>query len=132
MKGLWQAYAGLQQIIQLHEDGHPQHAHAYACQLSKTLHQVAIDQGGGDSAIHYLPEQDALGEPAWAGEESELAATQSYRKSLRELSVKGSTFVKDEEEADAPGVAPAPKLSPAQKKKLAEEKKEKEKADKKV
>jgi hypothetical protein len=127
MKGLWRAYAGLQQIIQLHEDGHAQHAHAYACQLSKTLHQVAIDQGGWDSAIHYLPEQDALGEPAWAGEESELAAIQSYRKSLRELSVKGSTVVKEEEEPEVPGVVPAPKLSAAQKKKLAEEKKKKQK-----
>ena len=129
MKGLWRAYAGLQQIIQLQEDGHGDHAHAYACQLSKTLHQVAIDQGGWDSAIHYLPEQDALGDLAWAGGEGELAAIHSYRKSLRELSLKAASAPREEEEPDAPAPPALPKLSPAQKKKLAEEKKKKEKED---
>ena len=65
MRGFWRCHSGLQEIIQLLSGGDSDKALAYACQLSKALHQVALDKGARDSAVLLLPEPDMLGEPAF-------------------------------------------------------------------
>ena len=88
MKGLWRCHAGLAEIIQMLMDGDEEHALAFACQMSKALHQVGLDKGSWDTALLMLPTPDALGEPSFGGEEQELAAIQSYRKAIRELKMR--------------------------------------------
>ena len=64
---------------------------AFACQVSKALHQVALDHGDWSNAIHLIPVPDVLSDPQFGGEEVEMKMVQSYRKAMRELEAHHST-----------------------------------------
>ena len=103
------------------------HAHAFAAQLAKALHQVAIDGGSWESASLMLPLPDAFQEPSFGGSERELAAVHSYRKAMKDLRSKharleGSDDTEDEETTTGPAASKAAKKKAAlAKKKAAEE-----------
>ena len=124
MRGLWRAHAGLQEIIQYLNDGDAEHALAYACQLSKALHQVGLDRGNWDTALLMIPTPDALSEPQFGGEEYELAAIQSYKKAIRELKARQlAGDHSDEDEDEDPN-----KTRKQKQKEKEKQKREKEKA----
>ena len=87
MRGLWRAHAGLQEIIQYLADGEHAQALVFACQMSKALHQVALERGSWEIVL-LIPMPDALSDPSFGGEEHELAAVRSYRRALRDLKSK--------------------------------------------
>ena len=118
MVGLWRCHAGLQEVIQLCADKQFAHAHAFAAQLAKALHQVAIDGGSWESASLMLPLPDALQEPSFGGSERELAAVHSYRKAMKDLRSKHAKLEGDEDTEDDEGTT-GPAASKGAKKKAA-------------
>ena len=67
------------------------HATAFACQLSKALHQVALDQGDWSNALPMIPVADLLAAPQFGGDEVEMQMIHSYKKAMKELKTKHST-----------------------------------------
>ena len=90
MKGLWRCHAGLQEIIWYALEGNHMQSIAYACQLSKAIHQVAIDNGDWSNALLLIPTPDALGEPSFGGEEEEMHMVQGWRRAMRDLKARQS------------------------------------------
>ena len=78
----------LMETVQGLATGDTLHAQAYVIQCAKALHQVALDQGSWANAQLLIPTPDPLGRAQFGGEETELAAVQRHRKSLRELNQK--------------------------------------------
>ena len=105
MVGLWRCHLLLQEVLQLQMADDHLHATALVCQISKALHQVAVDKGDWDTAQLLIPLPDALTEAPFGGDEEELELVHSYKKSLRELKSKVSNRVEeggDEGAGDAP------------------------------
>jgi len=90
MTGLWRCHLILQEIIQLQMADDHVHATALTCQLSKALHQVAVDHGNWETALLLIPLPDAIGDTPFGGDEEELESIHAYMKSLRELKIKAS------------------------------------------
>jgi len=90
MNGLWRCHLILQEIIQLQLADDHIHATALTCQLSKALHQVAVDHGNWETALLLIPLPDAVGDTPFGGDEEELESIHAYMKSLRELKLKVS------------------------------------------
>ena len=85
MVGLWRCHLGLQQGIQLLLDKDGPHGVAFLIQLSKAVHQVALDNGSWENAQHLLPCPDSLEDPTFGGLEHEMLRVQRYRKATKEL-----------------------------------------------
>jgi hypothetical protein len=62
------------------------HGPAFAIQLAKCLHQLALDKGDWQNGLLLLPAPDALSAPSLGGEEAELAVIQSYREAFKRKS----------------------------------------------
>ena len=90
MKGLWRCHIGFQEIIWMLLEDKPLQATAFACQLSKALHQVALDQGDWSNALPMIPVADLLAAPQFGGDEVEMQMIHSYKKAMKELKTKHS------------------------------------------
>ena len=90
MLGLWRCHFLLSEVAQFGLENRPDHATALAIQGCKALHQVAIDKGSWENAIHLLPLDDPLGADDFGGDEVELSDTHAYRKATEELKTKAS------------------------------------------
>ena len=101
MNGLWRCHLILQEVIQLQLADDHVHATALTCQLSKAIHQVAVDHGNWETALLLIPLPDAVGDTPFGGDEDELESIHAYMKSLRELKLKvNSQADKGEDEKD--------------------------------
>ena len=87
MVGLWRCHLGIQQALQLIADKDTSHGTAYLVQLSKAIHQVALDGGSWENAQHLLPSADALEDPSFGGLEGEMLKVQRYRRAIKDLLV---------------------------------------------
>jgi len=101
MKGLWRCHIGLQEIIWMLLEDKSLQATAFACQMWKALHQVALDQGDWSNALPMIPVADLLAAPQFGGDEYEMQMIHSYKKAMKELKTKHSV----EERHSAPAGA---------------------------
>ena len=85
MRGLWRCHAASQRIIWLGLEGDVEHSVAFACQISKALHQVALDNGDWSNALPMIPVADILQEPQFGGEEVEMKMIHIYKKAWRKI-----------------------------------------------
>ena len=63
-------------------------APAYTCMCLKAMLQAAIDNGSWENAALLIPTGDPLEKMEVGGDEDELEAIYSYRKSVKELKTK--------------------------------------------
>ena len=66
-------------------EGHTFHGIAMLVQLSKGMHQAAINQGSWEIGSLLIPTEDPLARLEFGGDEEEMLRVQSYRRSLRDL-----------------------------------------------
>ena len=66
-------------------DGHTAHGMAMLVQISKSMHQAAINQGSWEIAALLLPTEDPLSRPEFGGDAEEMIRVQSHRRSMRDL-----------------------------------------------
>ena len=85
MRGLHRVHRPLQEVIQFHHDGDADAACALTIQISKAIHQVALDRGDWGNAQLLIPTADAAETSKFGGDEAELKAVHRHWKSLREL-----------------------------------------------
>jgi len=105
MKGLWRCHHLLSDVLQLLDAQENEAAMGLTVQALKALHQVALDGGAWETALLLLPDDDPLSKPAFGGEERELEAAYTYKKSLQELRAKQtSRWVAPGEDAGAGAV----------------------------
>ena len=83
-------HTGLQETIWMLLEDKPLHAIAFACQWSKALDQVALDQGDWPNAVSTIPVADLLAGPHFGGDEHEVQMIHSYKKAMKELKTKHS------------------------------------------
>ena len=98
MRGLWRCHAASQRIIWLALEGDLEHSVAFACQISKALHQVALDNGDCSNALPMIPVEDILQEARLGGEEVEMEMILSYIKALRGIETQQTVREPREEE----------------------------------
>ena len=70
--------------------GKPIAAMALCCQLLNSIHQVALNNGGWDVAMHFIPVPDPIGPARFAGSLGELNAVASYKEALTTLKAVGN------------------------------------------
>ena len=85
MTGMWRVHHALSHVLQLQVAGEHVKATALTVQLSKALHQTALDQGTWKVAAKMLPFTDPLQRVEFAGSAREMKAIQKHLKGLKEL-----------------------------------------------
>eukprot|EP00973_Karenia_brevis_P035831 4945493-Karenia_brevis.AAC.1 len=88
MRGLFKAFHGCTEVLQLMESGEQAQAQASLIQLVKGLLQVALDKGDWATAQLLLPWQDPTARAEWGGDEKELEEIYKYRRAIKELRAK--------------------------------------------
>ena len=85
MVGLWRSHAAIQESIQLMADKDFDHALAFLYQVSKALHQVAIDGGSWEQGALFLESENPLTREGFASEPEEVEGTHVWRRAMEDL-----------------------------------------------
>jgi len=112
LRGLWRCHRMVSEILEASLGGRHAETTALLCQFLKTLHQVALDKGGWETALLLWVSEDTLGAEAFGGEETEMQQIHLYQKALKELRGKvqtGKDTSGDVEDADGDETAPGPR-----------------------
>jgi len=105
-RGLWRAHYYLQEALSLCTiQDKPLQGIALLVQLSKAIHQTALDGNVWTNSALLIPVKDPLATDEFGGSYEELSAVASYRSALRDLK---SQHQKAAEEPSSSSTAPAP------------------------